>query len=92
MELNKKIVVGVDLGINYPAYVATNCTEERMYIGDRDHFLNTRMQFQRRFKSLQRLKGTAGGKGRKKKLEPLERLRDAERNWVHLRTTCSVLK
>lgn len=92
VELNKKIVVGVDLGINYPAYVATNCTEERMYIGDRDHFLNTRIQFQRRFKSLQRLKGTAGGKGRKKKLEPLERLRDAERNWVHTQNHLFSLK
>ncbi len=83
VELNKKVVVGVDLGVNVPAYVATNCTEERKAIGDREHFLNTRMQFQRRYKSLQRLKGTAGGKGRAKKLEPLERLRDAERNWVH---------
>ena len=83
VELNKKIVVGVDLGVNVPAYVATNITEERKAIGDREHFLNTRMQFQRRFKSLQRLKGTAGGKGRTKKLEPLERLRKAEHNWVH---------
>ncbi|MBR1755739.1 MAG: transposase [Bacteroidaceae bacterium] len=83
VELNKKIAVGVDLGVNVPAYVATNITEERKAIGDREHFLNTRMQFQRRYKSLQRLKTTAGGKGRTKKLEPLERLRDAERNWVH---------
>jgi IS605 OrfB family transposase len=83
VELNKNIVVGVDLGLNYPAYVATNSTEERKYIGDRDHFLKIRMQFQSRYKSLQRLKGTAGGKGRAKKLEPLERLRKAERNWVH---------
>ena len=81
--LNKKIVVGVDLGINVPAYVATNCTEERKAIGDRDHFLNTRTAFSRRFHSFQRLKGTAGGKGRKKKLEPLEQLREKERNWVH---------
>ena len=92
VELNKKIVVGVDLGINYPAYVATNCTEERMSIGDREHFLNTRMQFQRRYKSLQRLKGTAGGKGRSKKLEPLERLRNAERNWVHTQNHLFSLK
>lgn len=83
VELNKKIVVGVDLGVNVPAYVATNITEERKAIGDREHFLNTRMQFQRRYKSLQRLKTTAGGKGRTKKLEPLERLRKAEHNWVH---------
>ena len=83
VELNKKIVVGVDLGVNVPAYAATNCTEERKAIGDREHFLNTRMAFQRRYKSLQRLKTTAGGKGRMKKLEPLERLRKAEHNWVH---------
>lgn len=83
VELNKKIVVGVDLGMNVPAYVATNITPERKAIGDREHFLNTRMTFQRRYKSLQRLKTTAGGKGRTKKLEPLERLRKAEHNWVH---------
>lgn len=83
VELNKRIVVGVDLGLNVPAYVATNITDERKAIGDREHFLNTRMAFQRRYKSLQRLKGTAGGKGRAKKLEPLERLRQAEHNWVH---------
>ena len=83
IELKKKIVVGVDLGMNVPAYVATNITEERRAIGDREHFLNTRMVFQRRYKSLQRLKATAGGKGRTKKLEPLERLREAEHNWVH---------
>ena len=82
-SLNKKVVVGVDLGINVPAYVATNCTEERRAIGDREQFLNTRMAIVRRKQSFQRLKGTTGGRGRKKKLEPLERLRDTERNWVH---------
>ena len=83
VELNKKVVVGVDLGINSPAYVATNSTEERLKIGDRDTFLNMRTTFQRRYKSMQRLKGTKGGRGRSKKLEPLERLHNAERNWVH---------
>lgn len=82
VELNKKIVVGVDLGINSPAYVATNVTMERQQIGRRDTFLNARMAIQRRFKSLQKLQNTAGGRGRKKKLEPLERLRETERNWV----------
>lgn len=82
-KLNKNVVVGVDLGINVPAYVATNCTEERKSIGDKEHFLNMRMAFQHRFHSFQRLKGTAEGRGRKKKLEPLERLRAKERNWVH---------
>lgn len=83
VELDKKVVVGVDLGINSPAYVATNVTMERQRIGRRETFLNARMAFQRRYKSLQRLQTTAGGRGRKKKLEPLERLRKAEHDWVH---------
>lgn len=82
-SLNNKIVVGVDLGINTPAYVATNVTEDRKAISKREHFLNARMAIKRRFHTLQRLEGTADGKGRKKKLEPLERMREKERNWVH---------
>ena len=82
-SLNNKIVVGVDLGINTPAYVATNVTEDRKAISNREHFLNARMAIKRRFQILQRLEGTAEGKGRKKKLEPLERMREKERNWVH---------
>ena len=82
-SLNNQIVVGVDLGINVPAYVATNVTEDRKSIGNREHFLNARMAIKRKFHSLQRLEGTAEGRGRKKKLEPLERLREKERNWVH---------
>lgn len=82
-SLNNQIVVGVDLGINVPAYVATNVTEDRKAIGNREHFLNARMAIKRKYHSLQRLEGTAEGRGRKKKLEPLERLRDKERNWVH---------
>ena len=81
--LNKEIVVGVDVGINVPAYVATNQTEDRVAIGDREHFLKTRLAIHRRFQSFQRLKGTAEGRGRKKKLQPLERMRETERNWVH---------
>lgn len=82
-SLDNNIVLGVDLGINYPAYVATNITEDRKAIGSREHFLNARMAISRRFHSLQRLQATASGRGRTKKLEPLERLRDKERNWVH---------
>lgn len=81
-SLNNQIVVGVDLGINVPAYVATNVTEDRKAIGNREHFLNARMAIKRKFHSLQRLQGTADGRGKKKKLEPLERLREKERNWV----------
>ena len=78
----KDMVVGVDLGLNVPIYAATNLTPERKAIGNRETFLNQRIAFQRRFKALQRLQLTQGGRGRSHKLAPLERLREAERNWV----------
>ncbi len=82
-QLDSNVVLGVDLGINYPIYYTTNGNEYiRGHIGDRDSFLNERMVFQRRFKELQKLQCTQGGRGRKKKLEPLEKLREKERNWV----------
>lgn len=81
-EQKKGMVVGVDLGLNVPVYVATNLTPERKAIGNRETFLNQRLAFQKRYKALQRLKLTRGGRGRTHKLEPLERLREAERNWV----------
>ena len=84
-EKNKHIngkVVGIDLGLNVPIYAATNVGPERKSIGSREAFLNQRATFQRRFRALQRLQMTNGGHGRSHKLEPLERLRDAERNWV----------
>lgn len=81
-ELRKDMVVGVDLGLNVPVYAATNRTLERKAIGSRESFLNQRGAFQRRFKALQRLQTTKGGRGRLHKLEPLERLREAEKNWV----------
>ena len=81
--LDANLVLGIDLGINFPIYYATNGNEYlKGHIGDKDSFLNERMVFQRRFRELQRLQCTQGGKGRKKKLEPLEKLREKERNWV----------
>lgn len=75
-------VVGIDLGLNVPIYASVNDGPERKAIGSREAFLNQRATFQRRFHSLQRLQMTKGGRGRSHKLEPLERLREAERNWV----------
>lgn len=82
-KLNSELVLGVDLGLNYPIYYATNRSPYICgHIGDKDSFLNERMVFQRRFKELQRLQCTQGGRGRQKKLAPLEKLREKERNWV----------
>lgn len=81
-EVTKGKIVGIDLGLNVPIYAAVNNGPERKSIGSRESFLDQRAVFQRRFRSLQRLELTKGGRGRAHKLEPLERLREAERNWV----------
>lgn len=82
--LDKEVVLGVDLGIKCPLYLAINKNDNfKMQIGDIEHFHNQRTMFQKRFKSLQKLMCTQGGHGRKKKLEPLEKLKEKERNWVH---------
>jgi IS605 OrfB family transposase len=82
--LDKDVVLGVDLGIKCPLYLAINKNDNfKMQIGDIEHFHNQRTMFQKRFKSLPKLICTQGGHGRKKKLEPLEKLKGKERNWVH---------
>lgn len=82
--LDKDVVLGVDLGIKCLLYLAINKNDNfKMQIGDIEHFHNQRTMFQKRFKSLQKLICTQGGHGRKKKLEPLEKLKEKERNWVH---------
>ena len=82
--LDKDVVLGVDLGIKCPLYLVINKDDNfKMQIGDIEHFHNQRTMFQKRFKSLQKLMCTQGGHGRKKKLEPLEKLKEKERNWVH---------
>lgn len=82
--LDKEVVLGVDLGIKCPLYLAINKNDNfKMQIGDIEHFHNQRTMFQKRFKSLQKLMCTQGGHGRKKKLEPLEKLKEKECNWVH---------
>lgn len=82
--LDKDVVLGVDLGIKCPLYLAINKNDNfKMQIGDIEHFHNQRTMFHKRFKSLQKLMCTQGGHGRKKKLESLEKLKEKERNWVH---------
>lgn len=82
-DLDPAKVVGVDLGLNVPAYMALNEGRARQAIGSRDGFLKPRVRIQAQRRSLQKsLKFTKGGKGRKKKLERLEKLTAAERNTV----------
>lgn len=83
-KLDKDKVVGVDLGINTPAYVSVcGTSKSKKSIGNREGFLNQRLSIQIQRTTLQSsLKFTNGGKGRNKKLSKLESIKDRERNFV----------
>lgn len=81
-KIIKGKVMGVDLGVVHPAYVAVNDGPEKSLIGNGDAFQKQRDVFRRRFRELQRCKLTQGGHGRKHKTKATEILRDKERNWV----------
>lgn len=75
-------VMGVDLGVVHPAYVAVNDGPERSLIGNGDAFQKQRDTFRRRFRELQRSQLAQSGHGRKHKTKATEALRGKERNWV----------
>lgn len=84
VALDENTVVGVDLGIAVPAMCALN---NNMYIreaiGNKDDFLRIRTKIQKQIERLQKaLKSTSGGHGRKKKLKALNRMKNAEANFV----------
>ena len=84
LELDENTVVGVDLGVAIPAVCGLNNNNYiRQSIGSKDDFLRIRTQLQAQRRRLQKsLSITSSGHGRKKKLKPLERLSDRERNFV----------
>ena len=77
-------VCGVDLGINIPAFCSLNDNPYiRQALGSKEDFLRVRQQMQNRRNKLQKdLNMTKGGKGRKKKLQALDRLKESEKNFV----------
>ena len=83
-NLIKDRVLGVDLGVKYPAYVCLNDdTYKREHIGEALELIKQREQYQaRRRRTQQQLKNVKGGKGRHKKLKNLDRLSDCERNFA----------
>lgn len=79
----KDRVLGVDLGLNVPAYISLNDdTYKREAIGNIHQFLKVRQQMQERKKKLNKSLVTAkGGKGRDRKLQALTKLRENESNY-----------
>lgn len=81
--LDENKILGVDLGIKYPAYIATNTGFFRESIGHMDDFFKTRTMLQNRKQRLQKaLSLASGGKGRMKKLKALDQYAEKERNFV----------
>jgi len=83
-KLCENKTLGIDLGISVPLYAATNFGKNSLSIGSAEQFLNTRLAFQKRKRSMQKGLSTAsGGRGRKHKLKALNKLKGSERNWVN---------
>lgn len=84
MELDENTVVGVDLGVAVPAVCALSNDEyAREFIGSKDDFLRVRTKIQAQKRRLQiSLKNSSGGHGRSKKLKPLDRFMEYEKNFV----------
>lgn len=77
-------VCGVDLGIKYPAYMCiSDDTYKREAVGSINNFLRIRQQMQERRRKLQKeILLTNGGKGRDKKTQALDKLKENERNFA----------
>ena len=82
--LAENVVVGVDLGLHIPAVCALNNNKYiREPLGSDDNFLAKRTKIQNQRKRLyKQIKYTNGGHGRKKKMKPIERFSQYERNFV----------
>jgi IS605 OrfB family transposase len=83
-DLDKNKVLGVDLGLANPVYVAINTEDSfRMAIGSTDGFISTRLSIQKQRRGVQRaLKFAKGGRGRKHKLTKLEDFTEKEKNFA----------
>lgn len=77
-------VVGVCLGTNVPVYVALNDRKNiKKPIGSIDYLKKIRTQFQMRIRRLQKsIHDIKGGKGKKKKMKALYRVREKEKNFI----------
>jgi len=78
-KLNPKNIMGVDLGVAVPAYIATNYDGwYKQAVGDAEHIRNFESQMTKRKRSLQSSRKWAGdgsvGHGVKTRIKPLDKL------------------
>lgn len=85
IDIDKSIVMGIDLGIAVPAFASLeNNPNVRKGFGSGKEFFELRVQMRdRRHRLSKQLAYAKGGKGRKDKLSKLKKLKENERNWVH---------
>lgn len=81
--LNPDLIVGVDLGIAIPAYVACSSGPQRKAIGSADELFRVRCRLNGLRRTIQgRCKRARGGKGRSRKMAKSDNFRDKERRYV----------
>jgi len=79
----KNKTLGVALGYSSPIICAFNDSNDVIEIGDSEEFISKRQYMQEFYKNLQSsIKSTKGGRGRKHKLQALERLKNREKNFA----------
>lgn len=80
-ELNPNIIAQASLSLEYPIVVKTGTA--KLTIGNREEFLYRKLAIKAAYKRTQEgVTYCKSGKGRKRKLKVLEKLRDAENNYV----------
>ena len=81
-KIDPSKVVGIDLGINTPAYLSLNDNSESVAVGSKDTFLKIITQMKERRRSIQRNSIlTKGGHGRTRKMKALDNLSDKQSNF-----------
>ena len=83
-ELSEYTVIGVDMGINIPAYCAVNNSLDRASLGTREDIINFRngIRKQRRNMQMNLSVSGKGGQGYDRKMKALDRLADKENAFV----------
>lgn len=84
IQLSEDIVVGIDMGVNIPAYCAVNNGENRKALGTGKDITDFRNGIRKQRRTMQKNISVVGrgGQGTERKMKPLERLADKERNFV----------
>lgn len=82
-QLDKNICVGVDMGINNPAFCALNIGLDRASFGSKEGFYDQLVKFEKLMRAAQKNAALIpGGKGRKKKMKSIEHFRNKRKNWT----------